>query len=96
MLGTITQYLCPLGLWSPRPEIPFLGHSILDVTTKVRGIPDPVWSEYRYSTSGIRHPCTISGHLAPLVDSITENLPRLDLHEFVAWPDIAIGEGHAD
>ncbi len=64
LLGALTKEMHRVKLMSPRPEIPFSGHSLDSICVRIRSMKSELWWHNAYD----QHECNISS----MSDSIVE------------------------
>ncbi|KAF2124917.1 hypothetical protein P153DRAFT_300543 [Dothidotthia symphoricarpi CBS 119687] len=82
LLGALTRGMHRLGCLSPKPEIPFDGHSFHTISKAVKELPTPEWwseTRSRYSNS---HECSLKDTVGPDIDAVVANIRGLNLCDF--------------
>lgn len=88
--GALTKELSGRGLLFPRPQIPFLGYSVENITASIRDIQDPHWgNKSKGSNYGSSHGSTVKYHscqlrlfIEPIIQFVGSNLRGLSLSDF--------------
>lgn len=79
--GVLSKELNARGLFSPRPQIPYLGYTFEEVAASLREIRDPHWCHAKKggpsqprSRNCHPHTCRLSSIIDSIIDSVDSQL----------------------
>jgi hypothetical protein len=78
LFGGMTKELSRLGLYQPRPNIPFPRLSFITLCEQVREMRCPRWYSSGYNSRG-SHPCTLSESMATLIKDVSDGVGGLNV-----------------
>jgi hypothetical protein len=69
--------LSRLGLYQPRPEVPFPGLGFVTLCDQVRDMSSPSW--YPQQSYNYAHPCNLNAATATLITDLSSTVRGLNL-----------------